>query len=83
MNFYKKLAKFIQNIPKNLALGVLWLYKTLIAPLYIRHHCVFYPGCSQYAKECFEKYDFFTAFKKSLKRISRCHPGTEPQVDLP
>lgn len=83
MGFYRKLLNSVQKIPQYIALGIIWVYRTLISPLYTRNHCIFYPTCSQYAKKCFEKYDFFTALRKSLNRISRCHPGNEPKVDLP
>ena len=36
--------------------------------------CRFYPTCSQYAKEAFEKHGFFRAIGLILKRILRCHP---------
>lgn len=45
--------------------------------------CIFYPSCSDYSKECFKKYDFLKASKKTIKRVGRCHPYSEGGVDLP
>ncbi len=52
-------------------------------PFYPKPSCVFYPTCSEYAIETFKKYPFVKAFRKTVSRISRCHPGTEPQIDIP
>lgn len=36
--------------------------------------CRFLPTCSQYAKECFEKFNFFKASFLTTKRIMKCNP---------
>jgi putative membrane protein insertion efficiency factor len=79
MPFWNKAAR----IPNYLAQGLIFLYRNLISPFYTRQHCIYYPTCSQYAMEAFKKYPFWTALKKTTNRISRCHPGNEPGVDLP
>lgn len=43
--------------------------------------CRFTPTCSEYAKEAVDKYGITKGTWLSLKRISRCHPGTKPQHD--
>jgi putative membrane protein insertion efficiency factor len=83
MTFCKKLVHNLQKTPNYIALGFIWLYRTFISPFQTRNNCIFYPTCSQYAQECFKKYSFLKAFRKSVNRISRCHPGNEPRVDLP
>ena len=35
--------------------------------------CRFYPSCSQYAKECYLKFNFIKASFLSLKRLLRCN----------
>ena len=35
--------------------------------------CRFYPSCSQYAKECYLKFNFFKASLLTLKRLLRCN----------
>ena len=48
-------------------------YQKFISPL-TRGHCRFYPTCSQYSYEAFEKYGFFKGFYLSARRILKCHP---------
>lgn len=45
--------------------------------------CRFYPTCSEYGKEVFFKHSFLCASKFLIKRIGRCHPFTEQQIDTP
>ncbi len=39
-------------------------------------NCRYYPSCSDYAVECFEKHNFLKAMWLILKRLSACHPFT-------
>lgn len=48
-------------------------YKYLISPI-LPSSCRFYPSCSEYALEAFNKYGFVKGFWMTLKRIGRCHP---------
>ncbi len=41
---------------------------------FVGGNCRFYPSCSAYAKECFEKHDFSTAASLTVKRVCSCHP---------
>ncbi|MBI2045939.1 MAG: membrane protein insertion efficiency factor YidD [Parcubacteria group bacterium] len=36
--------------------------------------CVFYPTCSQYAKEAIMKYGVIKGIFLSIIRVARCHP---------
>ncbi len=92
MPFYQKLKKTVKKVPNYMALGIIAIYRLVFSPTvgFLRHipgypqpSCIFYPTCSEYGQECFKKYPFFKAFAKTVHRISRCHPGNEPQVDLP
>ncbi|MBP6905003.1 MAG: membrane protein insertion efficiency factor YidD [Candidatus Pacebacteria bacterium] len=74
------------------AIGLIYIYRRIFSPsvgilrfipFYPRPSCIFYPTCSEYGVECFKKYPFFTALRKTATRIGRCHPGNEPKVDLP
>ncbi|MDS1029833.1 membrane protein insertion efficiency factor YidD [Bacillota bacterium LX-D] len=49
------------------------IYQKFFSPLFPRR-CRFYPTCSQYAIEVFEKYGFFRGFFKTFWRIIRCNP---------
>jgi putative membrane protein insertion efficiency factor len=43
--------------------------------------CVFYPSCSEYAKEVIGKYGIRKGVRLSLLRISRCHPWQKNHID--
>jgi putative membrane protein insertion efficiency factor len=48
-------------------------YQKVISPT-IPARCRFYPTCSQYALECFQKFNPIKAFYLSAKRLLRCQP---------
>lgn len=87
-----KLKNFLIKLPNNIAIFLIKLYRATLSPTvgilrfipgYPRPSCVFYPTCSEYGVTCFKKYGFFIALKKTVFRIIRCHPGTEPSIDMP
>ncbi len=55
-------------------------YKYLISPI-LPSSCRFYPSCSEYALEAFNKYGFFKGLWLTIKRIGRCHPLCEGGYD--
>ncbi|HTH93562.1 MAG TPA: membrane protein insertion efficiency factor YidD [Candidatus Paceibacterota bacterium] len=92
MPFYRKLIRKIAKIPNYIALGIIAIYRKVFSPTvgflryipgYPKPSCIFYPTCSEYGMECFKKYPFWKALYKTSHRISRCHPGNEPGVNLP
>ncbi len=92
MPFYQKLKKIFNYIANTAAIGIILLYRAIFSPTvgilrfiprYPRPTCIFYPTCSEYGLQSFRKYPFFKAFKQTVHRISRCHPGNEPQIDHP
>ncbi|WPU65398.1 membrane protein insertion efficiency factor YidD [Peredibacter sp. HCB2-198] len=48
-------------------------YQYFISPL-LGQKCRFYPSCSQYSRECFQKFTFQKALWYSCRRICKCHP---------
>ncbi len=48
------------------------IYQRAISP-YLGHHCRYYPTCSQYAFEAFEKFSFPRALWYSIKRLLKCN----------
>lgn len=58
---------------KNIVLWLISFYQRYISPLF-HGSCRFHPSCSEYGKQCFQKYGFFHAFYKTLYRILRCNP---------
>ena len=59
--------------PSVAIIGLLRLYQRLISPL-LGPHCRFYPSCSQYARQAFERRPFVAALGLTLRRLARCHP---------
>ena len=49
------------------------IYQQGISP-YLPRSCRFYPTCSEYAYQAFEKYGFFKGFWLAIKRLGKCHP---------
>ena len=43
--------------------------------------CRYVPSCSNYAKECYEKFNFFKASTLSLWRLLRCNPFSKGGFD--
>ena len=48
----------------------------LISP-FLGANCRFYPTCSEYTVQCFEKLPLHKAIFYSIKRILRCHPYSD------
>ncbi|MFZ3103037.1 MAG: membrane protein insertion efficiency factor YidD [Desulfitobacteriaceae bacterium] len=54
-------------------IGFINLYQKFISPLK-QPSCRFYPTCSEYAIQAFQKYGFVKGMRKSVIRILKCHP---------
>lgn len=48
---------------------------------FVKDTCVFYPTCSVYAILAIQKYGAIKGMGRAIKRVARCHPWQEPQVD--
>ncbi len=57
------------------------LYRKYISPLKGRATCRFYPSCSCYAVEAYEKHGFFGGSYLTFKRIVRCNPFCKGGID--
>ena len=55
-------------------------YQAGISPL-LGNHCRFYPSCSHYGVEAFERLPFWQALGKTTWRILRCHPFSKGGID--
>lgn len=58
------------------------IYQWTISPL-IGNCCRFYPSCSHYAKEAFERHGAFKGLWLTCKRLLKCfpwHPGGHDPV---
>ena len=54
-------------------IGLIRLYQKFISPLK-QPSCRFFPTCSEYAIQAFQKYGFVKGLGKSLVRLLKCHP---------
>lgn len=55
-------------------------YQKYLSP-YLGRRCVFYPTCSEYAKQAIDKYGPRKGVWLGLRRILRCHPWQENHID--
>ncbi|MFD1018315.1 membrane protein insertion efficiency factor YidD [Thalassobacillus hwangdonensis] len=63
---------------KHLFIGIIRVYQKFISPLKPSPTCRFYPTCSQYGLEAFQRFGFFKGLYLTVKRILKCqpfHPG--------
>jgi uncharacterized protein len=60
---------------------VIRLYQKFISPLF-PPSCRFYPTCSEYSIQAFQKYGVFKGGAKSIWRILRCNPFNKGGIDL-
>ncbi len=44
--------------------------------------CKFYPTCSEYSLQAFNKYGVIKGFYLTFLRIIKCHPWHEHEIDL-
>lgn len=58
---------------KQIAILLVRGYQKFISPL-LGQNCRFYPTCSQYAIQAYEKYGFFKGTYLAVKRVMKCHP---------
>lgn len=65
-----------------IAIFFIELYQRLLSNI-VNANCKYLPTCSEYAKECFHKYNFFKATIKTIWRVIRCNPFSSGGIDLP
>lgn len=62
------------------ALMLIKFYQDAISPMLLPR-CKYIPTCSQYATECYKKYNFFKATALTVYRILRCNPFSKGGYD--
>ncbi|MBR4374085.1 MAG: membrane protein insertion efficiency factor YidD [Treponema sp.] len=70
----------MKNILTKIYCAPIRFYQVCISPLYPAC-CRFYPSCSNYALEAFQKYGPVKGFLLTSKRILRCNPFFEGGYD--
>ena len=70
---------------KKICIGLVRFYQKFLSPLKRNPTCRFYPTCSAYAIEAFQKRGFFVGMILTVYRILRCNPfcrgGYDPVPD--
>lgn len=67
---------------KSVMILIIKFYQKVISKYLLPgRRCRFYPTCSQYALEAYEKYGFFKGSYLAIKRIMKCHPFHEGGYD--
>ncbi|MFG6114995.1 membrane protein insertion efficiency factor YidD [Halobacillus sp. MO56] len=69
---------------KYIFIGLIRFYQKVISPIK-PPTCRFYPTCSQYGLEAFQRFGFFKGFYLTVVRIAKCQPfhpgGFDPVPD--
>lgn len=65
---------------RNVFIFIIKIYQKLISPMF-PPSCRFYPTCSEYSIQAFQKYGVFIGLGKSVWRILRCNPFNKGGYD--
>lgn len=74
------LLRSIPLVPRNLVLGFLTAYRSVISPMY-GDVCAYYPSCSAYAVGAVQQHGAVRGAFLSAWRILRCNPWSHGGVD--
>ena len=75
-----RLFQEIWLLPRNVAIAFMLAYRRLISPLY-GQVCRYYPSCSRYALEVFQRQGFLLGVVLTVWRLLRCNPLSPGGVD--
>lgn len=67
----KNLKPFLKTF--KFSIFLIYIYKIFLGP-FLGGRCRYYPSCSNYSIECYQKFNFLKATYLTFKRISSCHP---------
>ncbi len=73
IKYSEKLGTRSSEAIKIIVLLLIRFYQLIIGPL-LQPSCRFYPTCSNYAKEAYQKHSVSMATQLTIKRICKCHP---------
>ncbi|WP_416549986.1 membrane protein insertion efficiency factor YidD [Leucobacter sp. BZR 635] len=76
----KRLLQEIWLAPRNLAIGIMQLYRRLISPLY-GDVCRYYPSCSRYSMEAYQQRGLVVGIVLTVWRLLRCNPFSGGGID--
>lgn len=67
-------------LPRNSAIAIMKAYRRLISPLY-GEVCRYYPSCSMYSLQAYQKFGLVRGIWLTLIRLVRCNPFTPGGID--
>lgn len=74
------LLQEIWLVPRNVAIAVMQSYRKVISPLY-GQVCRYYPSCSRYSLEAYQRQGFTVGLLLTVWRLLRCNPFTRGGID--
>ncbi|PIR96664.1 MAG: membrane protein insertion efficiency factor YidD [Candidatus Doudnabacteria bacterium CG10_big_fil_rev_8_21_14_0_10_41_10] len=73
---------------KYILIKIIEIYQATFSPDHgwFKHHhpygyCRFYPSCSEYTRQAIEKKGAVKGTFMGIKRVLKCNPYTQPEVD--
>ena len=78
----RRVATWVVEVPRRLAIGLVRAYQLFISPL-LGPCCRFSPSCSHYGIACLRSHGLLRGGWLTLKRLSRCHPWHPGGYDPP
>ena len=66
---------------KYLCIALIKFYRKYLSKLKRHGTCIYYPTCSEYAIQAYEKYGFFKGSILTMWRIIRCNPFAKGGYD--
>lgn len=69
-------------LPRNIAIALMRVYRRVISPLY-GEVCRYYPSCSRYALEAYQRNGVLYGTVLTAWRLLRCNPWSRGGVDDP
>lgn len=73
-------GRALWNLPKNLLIGLIRLWRFAISPLY-GPTCKYYPSCSAYGLEAIRRHGAVRGTALTVWRILRCNPWSDGGID--
>lgn len=75
-----RLLQEVWLAPRNAAIAVMHGYRRVVSPLY-GDVCRYYPSCSRYAVEAFQRQGLLAGIALTGWRLLRCNPFTRGGID--
>ncbi len=88
MKLIKKIFYIADKVFAKIAVFLIKIYQWTISPskwifrfLYSQKTCIHEPHCSEYGRQCYNKYGFIKWTKYTMSRVSKCRPNNKIKYD--